>query len=79
MLLNGGLLVEVVVETKMLMVLKEQKVKVVDQELLLMVGLVLVLVVMHLQQLADLELVLSKILDLVVVEQHIVLLLIPAI
>jgi hypothetical protein len=55
MLVYGGLLVEVVAETKMLMVLKEQKVKVVDQELLLMVGLVLVLVVMHLQQLADLE------------------------
>ena len=70
LLVSFGLLVEVVLETKMLMELKEQKVKVVVQVDLMQV---LVLVVRHLQQLADLEFMLLKTLDLVVVEQHIVL------
>ena len=71
LLLDGGLLVGVVLETKMLTALKDQKVKVVDQGLLLMVGLVLVLVhIVQIQQLQ--ELVLKQIVDLeaVAVDHH---------
>tara|TARA_B100000674_G_C37392354_1_gene712442 strand:- start:28 stop:321 length:294 start_codon:yes stop_codon:yes gene_type:complete len=69
----SGLLVAVVAETKMQMALKEQKVKVDKVQVQVDLMQVLVLVVQHLQQLADLEFMLLKTLDLVVVEQHIVL------
>tara|TARA_A100001201_G_scaffold8542_6_gene13014 strand:+ start:207 stop:428 length:222 start_codon:yes stop_codon:yes gene_type:complete len=54
-LVSSGLLVEVVVETKMLTAHKEQKVKVDKVQVQVDLMQVLVLVVLHLQQLADLE------------------------